>query len=150
MPPAHPLLALLHESAVSFDQLYSTIHQHDASNQHYINLVLPLTQHDMADKLHRIEMVSFELGMAQSNAMRMGRELDVMGAGMEKVRERLSKLIQREAGVDEVMSGSGQDGLEDDIEVKREGAKRSRDEQETNGEVVTAEQKLQRLASDAG
>ena len=138
--PFPALVALLHASSASFDQLYAAIHSHDASHSHYVNLVLPLSQRDMAEKLHRIEMVSFELGMAQSSAMRTGRELDVMGRGMERVRERL-------------MEASGNDGMDEDGEgdaVKREHVKRTREEEESNGEIETVEQKLQRLAPDTG
>ena len=152
LTPVHPVVALLHDSAASFDQLYATISQHDANQQHYMNLVLPLSQRDMADKLHRIEMVSFELGMAQSNAMRVGRELDVMGGGMERVRQQLSSLMQAaEAGqVDEAANGSAENGKDVDANMQRESGKRKREDEEVNGQNVTVEHKVQRLASDAG
>ena len=143
LPPSHPLLAVLQDSAASFDQLYAAIQQHDASHQHYVNLVLPLTQREMADKLSRIEMVAFELGMAQSNAMRTGREVDVMGGGMDRVRQRLSSWLHVEA--------SDEHDEEASVVKQEHSEKRKRDGGLTNGESMLIEHKLQRLApNDAG
>ena len=145
-PPVHPLVSLLHSSMLSFDALYSSIAQHDASQAHYIHLVLPLTPREMADKLQRIEMVAFELGMAQSNAMRVGRELDVMGGGMERVREKWNGAI-----LDSVIRARERDGVKwEEGSEERDAVKRRFDEVDTNGQGEAGAPKLPRLASDAG
>ena len=86
-------------------------------------------------------MVAFELGLAQSEAMRMGRDLDVMGGGMERVKERV--VGGREvAPVHLAINGKAyQDG----------GIKRKRDEEDDSGQqAIESEQKALRLAPDAG
>jgi hypothetical protein len=46
-------------------------------------VVSEVSEAELRDRLHAVEMVVFELGMRQSAAMRTGREMDVMGGGMK-------------------------------------------------------------------
>ena len=42
-------------------------------------VVSEVSEAELRDRLHAVEMVVFELGMRQSAAMRAGRDMDVMG-----------------------------------------------------------------------